>query len=222
MQNFIFCKDGFRIFHINGFEDKNCDFNSLMLRQRIIFLLTKGETCWARCWQFMWSMSKPFPWGEKESRSKWYGKSDFTIVLASRKVMRFVGKNFVATDKKIETQAMRNGSQLFFDPPFFHSPCRAFRHSRLTAIEPFRRKYYSWSVSMYGLSPNKSGVGEGSIVLSTVLGDRDSEKNFLRTSGRLLMDCTLFIAKGEGGHEFLKTLPPPPFYTLPPLPLSHK
>ena len=69
---------------------------------------------------------------------------------------------------------------------------------------------------MYGLSPNKSGVGEGSIVLSTVLGDRDSEKNFLRTSGRLLMDCTFFIAKGVGGHEFLKTLPPPPLlYTAP-------
>ena len=73
---------------------------------------------------------------------------------------------------------------------------------------------------MYGLSPNKSGVGEGSIVLSTVLGDRDSEKNFLRTSGRLLMDCTLFIAKGEGGHEFLKTLPPPPFIHCPLFPLA--
>ena len=79
---------------------------------------------------------------------------------------------------------------------------------------------------MYGLSANKSGVGESSTVLLTALGDRDSEKNFLRTSGRLLTDCTLFIAKGGGGtsfetrlggggggggggHAFLKTFPPP-------------
>lgn len=38
--------------------------------------------------------------------------------------MRFVGKNSVATDKKIETQAMRNGSQLFEEllshPSFIH------------------------------------------------------------------------------------------------------
>ena len=41
--------------------------------------------------------------------------------------MRFVGKNAVATDKnskKIETQAMRNGSQLFEElfthPSFIH------------------------------------------------------------------------------------------------------
>ena len=124
MQNFIFHKDGFTIFHINGFEDKNCDFNSLLLRQRIIFSRTKGETWWARCWQLTWSMSKPFPCEEKESRSNWYGKSDFTIVLASRKVMRFVGKNSVATDKRIETQATRNGSQLFKEllshPSFIH------------------------------------------------------------------------------------------------------
>ena len=62
---------------------------------------------------------------------------------------------------------------------------------------------------MYGLSANKSGVGESSTVLLTALGDRDSEKNFLlRTSGRLLTDCYLLL-RGEGGHEFLKTLPPP-------------
>ena len=52
---------------------------------------------------------------------------------------------------------------------------------------------------MYGLSANKSGAGEGSTVLLTAVRDRDSEKNFLRTSGRLLADCTLFIAKGGGG-----------------------
>ena len=52
---------------------------------------------------------------------------------------------------------------------------------------------------MYGLSANKSGAGEGSTVLLTAVRDRDSEKNFLRTSGRLLTDCTLFIAKGGGG-----------------------
>ena len=52
------------------------------------------------------------------------------------------------------------------------------------------------------LSANKSGVGESSTVLLTALGDRDSEKNFLRTSGRLLTDCTLFIAKGGGGTSF--------------------
>ena len=64
---------------------------------------------------------------------------------------------------------------------------------------------------MYGLSANKSGVGESSTVLLTALGDRDSEKNFLRTSGRLLTDCTLFIAKGGGGaHVFKKITPPPP------------
>ena len=38
--------------------------------------------------------------------------------------MRFVGKNSVATDKKIETQATRNGSQLFEEllshPSFIH------------------------------------------------------------------------------------------------------
>jgi len=34
-------------------------------------------------------------------------------ILASRKVMPFVGKNSVAADKKIKTQAVRNGSQLF-------------------------------------------------------------------------------------------------------------
>ena len=89
-------------------------------------------------------------------------------------------------------------------------------------IEPLRRKHYSltspqwppWGQKkvaiverfkqepMYGLSANKSGVGESSTVLLTALGDRDSEKNFLlRTSGRLLTDCTLFIAKG-GGTSF--------------------
>ena len=52
------------------------------------------------------------------------------------------------------------------------------------------------------LSANKSGVGESSTVLLTALGDRDSEKNFLRASGRLLTDCTLFIAKGGGGTSF--------------------
>ena len=31
---------------------------------------------------------------------------------------------------------------------------------------------------MYGLSANKSGVGESSTVVLTALGDRDSEKNF--------------------------------------------
>ena len=41
-----------------------------------------------------------------------------------------------------------------------------------------------------------------STVLLTALGDRDSEKNFLRTSGRLLTDCTLFIAKEGGGTSF--------------------
>lgn len=38
--------------------------------------------------------------------------------------MRFVGKNSVATGKKIETQATRNGSQLFEEllshPSFIH------------------------------------------------------------------------------------------------------
>ena len=64
---------------------------------------------------------------------------------------------------------------------------------------------------MYGLSANKSGVGESSTVLLTALGDRDSEKNFLlRTSGRLLTDCTLFIAKGGGGARVFKNFTPPP------------
>ena len=64
---------------------------------------------------------------------------------------------------------------------------------------------------MYGLSANKSGVGESSTVLLTALGDRDSEKNFLlRTSGRLLTDCTLFIAKGGGGTRVCKNFTPPP------------
>ena len=64
---------------------------------------------------------------------------------------------------------------------------------------------------MYGLSANKSGVGESSTVLLTALGDRDSEKNFLlRTSGRLLTDCTLFIAKGGGGARGFKNFTPPP------------
>ena len=63
---------------------------------------------------------------------------------------------------------------------------------------------------MYGLSANKSGGGESSTVLLTALGDRDSEKNFLRTSGRLLTDCTLFIAKGRGGARVFKNFTPPP------------
>ena len=64
---------------------------------------------------------------------------------------------------------------------------------------------------MYGLSANKSSVGESSTVLLTALGDRDSEKNFLlRTSGRLLTDCTLFIANGGGGARVFKNFTPPP------------
>ena len=65
---------------------------------------------------------------------------------------------------------------------------------------------------MYGLSANKSGGGESSTVLLTALGDRDSEKNFLRTSaqGGYLRTVRYLLLRGEGGHEFLKTLPPPP------------
>ena len=64
---------------------------------------------------------------------------------------------------------------------------------------------------MYGLSANKSGVGESSTVLLTALGDGDSEKNFLRTSaqGGYLRTVRYLLLRGEGGHEFLKTLPPP-------------
>ena len=75
----------------------------------------------------------------------------------------------------------------------------------MAVVERFKQE------PMYGLSANKSGVGESSTVLLTALGDRDSEKNFLlRTSGRLLTDCTLFIAKGGGGARVFKNFTPPP------------
>ena len=75
----------------------------------------------------------------------------------------------------------------------------------MAVVERFKQE------PMYGLSANKSGGGESSTVLLTALGDRDSEKNFLRTSGRLLTDCTLFIAKGRGGGgaRVFKNFTPP-------------
>ena len=66
----------------------------------------------------------------------------------------------------------------------------------MAVVERFKQE------PMYGLSANKSGVGESSTVLLTALGDRDSE--------RLLTDCTLFIAKGGGGARVFKNFTPPP------------